>query len=155
MFPKPSNLFYDGHTRKSLAGKEIESLAVFKKNIYPGWEDEINAQGSELVYRKVNLSIDTLDVYWECIILALIGEAIDLGDDIICGCRVVDKSKLKSGTRIYKIEVWLSTANQEIGEDYSKRLIDIINHEGLGDNNIGKRRSSLPSIDFEWKRHNL
>ena len=153
VFPKPSNLFYDGYARKSLAGKEIESLAVFKKNIYPGWEDEINAKGSELVYRKVNLNIDLLDIYWECIVLSLIGESIDLDEDIICGCRVVDKSKIKSGTKIYKLDIWLSTGNQGKGEEYNKRLVEIVNNEGLGDN-VSKRKS-LPSVDFEWKRHNL
>ena len=37
---------------------------------------------------------DQLDTYWENLVLALIGETIDVGDEI-CGCRVVDKSSKK------------------------------------------------------------
>ena len=154
--PKPSSLFYDGHSRKLLDGKEIESLAVFKKNIYPGWEDEVNAKGSELFCRKVNLNIDLLDMYWESIVLALIGESIDLSENVICGCRVVDKSKVKTATKAYKLEIWLSTSSQATGDEYNKRLVDVISHDvalAAVDNN-GKRKS-LPNMDFEWKRHNV
>ena len=41
---------------------------------------------------------DQLDTYWENLVLALIGETIDVGDEI-CGCRVVDKSS-KKGKRV-------------------------------------------------------
>ena len=148
--PKPSHLFYDGRNRKLLDGKEIESLAIFRKNIYPGWEDEINANGSELLYRKVNMNVDILDMYWENTVLALIGETVDMGEGIICGCRVVDKSKAKSTNRVYRLEVWLSTANQTIGDEYCKRLIDIIQDEGVTDTS-NKRKGQ--AIDFEWRRH--
>lgn len=37
---------------------------------------------------------EQLDIYWENLVLALIGETIDEGDEI-CGCRVVDKSAKK------------------------------------------------------------
>lgn len=37
---------------------------------------------------------EQLDIYWENLVLALIGETIDEGDEI-CGCRVVDKSPRK------------------------------------------------------------
>jgi hypothetical protein len=37
---------------------------------------------------------DQLDVYWENLVLSLLGETIDDGDEV-CGCRVVDKSPKK------------------------------------------------------------
>ena len=40
---------------------------------------------------------EQLDVYWENLVLALLGETIDEGDEI-CGCRVVDKSARKGET---------------------------------------------------------
>ena len=40
-----------------------------------------------------------MDTYWENLVLALIGETIDVGDEI-CGCRVVDKSS-KKGERVH------------------------------------------------------
>ena len=40
---------------------------------------------------------DQVDIYWENLVLALIGETIDEGDEI-CGCRVVDKSARKGET---------------------------------------------------------
>ena len=47
-----------------------------------------------LLRNRKSFQPDQLDVYWENLVLALIGETIDIGDDI-CGCRVVDKSSKK------------------------------------------------------------
>lgn len=51
---------------------------------------------SELIFDENRKSFlpEQLDIYWENLVLALIGETIDEGDEI-CGCRVVDKSAKK------------------------------------------------------------
>jgi Eukaryotic initiation factor 4E len=50
----------------------------------------------KLIFNKNRKSFqpEQLDIYWENLVLALIGETIDEGDEI-CGCRVVDKSAKK------------------------------------------------------------
>ena len=53
----------------------------------------------EPLTRRKPFSPDQLDTYWENLVLALIGETIDVGDEI-CGCRVVDKSS-KKGKRAF------------------------------------------------------
>jgi translation initiation factor 4E len=55
---------------------------LFKKGIKPMWEDENNKRGGKWVVRipkKVSA------YYWESILLAVIGEQFDVGDEI-CGC---------------------------------------------------------------------
>lgn len=54
------------------------------------------------------------DCLQENMVLGLVGETIDVGDEV-CGARVVDKSK--GGHAIYRFELWLrnndpSTANR-------------------------------------------
>ena len=89
--PRPSEVLYDGASRKEVEGRTIDAFSVFKKGIKPEWEDEANRNGSELTCRK-SMNLDVLDTYWENLVLGLIGEVIDENDEI-CGCRVVDKSK--------------------------------------------------------------
>merc|ERR1711991_55357 len=55
---------------------------LFKKGIKPMWEDEQNKRGGKWVVRiPKKLSA----YYWESILLAILGEQFDVGDEI-CGC---------------------------------------------------------------------
>ena len=51
--PKPSNIFFDGRTRKRFANRSVESFSLFKKNIKPEWEDAANRTGAEWFCRKM------------------------------------------------------------------------------------------------------
>ena len=112
--PRPSEVLYDGISRKEIEGRTIDAFSVFKKGIRPEWEDIANRTGSELSCRKT-MTVDILDAYWENLVLGLIGEIVDENDEI-CGCRVVDKSKKGSNRCYYRLELWLRTANVEVGE---------------------------------------
>ena len=50
--PKPSQIFYDGRTKKKFKDRTIESFSMFKKNIKPEWEDPLNRTGAEWFCRK-------------------------------------------------------------------------------------------------------
>jgi hypothetical protein len=84
--------------------------------------------------------LDFADVYWENLVLGLIGETIDDGDEI-CGCRIVNKTTNKLSM---KIEVWLKNRNTEAADKLKVRLLDAISEPGLPPR-------SLP--DFGYKPH--
>lgn len=134
-----SEVFYDGHTKKEVDGRTIGGFCLFKKGIKPEWEDPCNTQGSELTCRNVR-SLDFADVYWENLVLGIIGETIDDGDEI-CGCRIVNKT---TGKLSMKVEVWLRSRNNDMVDKLKVRLLDAISEPGLPSR-------GLP--DFMYKVH--
>ena len=50
--PKPSQIFYDGRSKKRFKERTVESFSLFKKNIKPEWEDAMNRTGAEWFCRK-------------------------------------------------------------------------------------------------------
>lgn len=146
--PRPSEVLFDGHSRKEVEGRSIEAFSIFKKGIRPEWEDTANRTGGELTCRK-SFQPEQLDVFWENLVLALIGETIDEGDEI-CGCRVVDKSaaKGKGPSRcMYKLELWLRTGNAEVADKLRVRMLD-----ALTDGEASKPNSRVKLPEFEYKR---
>jgi len=116
--PKPSQIFYDGKTRKKFATRTVESFSMFKKNIKPEWEDPQNRTGAEWFCRKM-FPAQQLDEFWRDLVLGMIGETIDPADDI-CGARVVDKS---TGTRqLYRLELWFKRKEQPVADELLKRM---------------------------------
>ena len=95
--PRPSEIFSDGQiNKKSIGGRTIDTFSMFKKGIRPEWEDPENAKGGEIFLRKT-LPADISDLYWENLILGILGETIE-EDDEVCGCRIVDKTKKLGNT---------------------------------------------------------
>ena len=138
--PRPSEVFYDGQTRKEILpdGRTIDAFSLFKKGIKPAWEDQANKKGGELLCRKT-MTVDALDTYWENLVLGLIGETVDEQDEI-CGCRVVDKSK-KGNRMMFRLEIWTRTGNSELAERMKQRLSNVLIE---GD-------TKLKPLDFEFK----
>eukprot|EP01112_Ceratiomyxa_fruticulosa_P015665 TRINITY_DN4638_c0_g2_i1.p1 TRINITY_DN4638_c0_g2~~TRINITY_DN4638_c0_g2_i1.p1 ORF type:complete len:237 (+),score=37.66 TRINITY_DN4638_c0_g2_i1:259-969(+) len=106
---------------------------LFKDGIKPMWEDKANENGGKWIIQFREKA--TLDIFWENLVLALIGETIPSSDDI-CGCVV---SKRPRGD---KIAVWnrnkeaaddiLALGNflkYKIGVDPSKLRIEYQTHE--------------------------
>ena len=60
--PRPSEIFSDGKSHKSVAGRTIDTFSIFKKGIKPEWEDPENAKGCEIYLRKT-LNGDQTDLY--------------------------------------------------------------------------------------------
>jgi hypothetical protein len=105
-------------------GRTLNGFSLFKKGIKPEWEDPANATGSEFQCRKT-MSLTEIDVHWENLVLALIGEMIDERDEI-CGGRVVDKSKKGNNRQIFRLELWLRSRDEELAERIKNRMLDVL-----------------------------
>jgi hypothetical protein len=144
--PRPSEVLFDGQTRKEVDSRTIEAFSVFKKGIKPEWEDIANKSGGELVCRKTMTS-DQLDIYWENLVLGLIGETIDEADEV-CGCRVVDKSKKGSSRTMFRLELWTRSSSEVTANLLKSRLNDV-----LSDGESSKANSKVRPLEFEFKVH--
>lgn len=124
-----SEIFYDERAKKfrEIDGRTIDALSVFKKGIRPVWEDPANDKGSDLIMRKMALQPDTIDTWWDNMVLGLIGETIEVADEI-CGCRIQDKTAMKGGggKAMYRLELWMKKLTKEEGEAIHRRLCDTI-----------------------------
>ena len=118
--PSPSKIFFDaaaGGFKRFADGRHVDALSMFKKGVRPEWEDSANIMGGEFMCRKVSHDPAHIDHYWENLLLGLIGETIDAGDEIT-GCRVVDKSS--RNTTVYRLEFWFRTRG--VDEKLKQRL---------------------------------
>jgi hypothetical protein len=96
------------------------------------------------------MNLDLVDVYWENLVLAMIGEAMDEDDDI-CGGRIVDKSKKGAARTLFKIELWMRSNSPEVGDRIRAKLLD-----ALTDNEASKPGFNAKHLpDFAFKLHNL
>lgn len=173
--PRPSEVFFDGEFRKKVDGKTIEEYSLFKKGIEPEWGDPQNSTGGEWMCRQ-SLDGAVLDLYWQNLVLAVIGETLEEGltlttaatepetdndnnsslpKDAINGVRVVDKSK---GYPMFRLEIWLSTRDATVRETIKEKLQTMMVE---GQSNIrqqqqqggGRSNAHTPHPKFEWKDH--
>ena len=84
----------------------VDAIMVFKEDIKPMWEDELNAAGGHFQYsfRPNQTAAAQLDEYWNNLVLGLIGGTVDT-KGIVTGIRLVDKLNSKGGGNI-RLEVW-------------------------------------------------
>lgn len=124
--PKPSEIFYDGQCKKRFSDRSIESMSVFKKGIKPEWEDVANRSGAEWFCRK-SMEPGKLDEFWLHMVLGMIGETMDPGDEIT-GARVVDKS---NGKRVlYRLELWFRKKDMGTADKLKDKLIACLGNGG-------------------------
>ena len=142
--PRPSEVLCDGHNRKDVLGRKVDAFSIFKKGIRPEWEDPANFKASEwATLNGVRFDID-VDILWENMVLALLGETIE-EDDEICGCRVVDRFKKGFGSKpMYRLELWLrNSTSKDVADRVKARLVEAL---ADGDaNNI----SLVPAFEFK------
>lgn len=139
-----SDVFGDGQNKIYVEGRIIKAFCLFKKGIQPRWEDVANKSGSELVASK-SYSPEVLDVFWENLVMGLIGETIDEGDEI-CGCRVVNQTR--KGKPTYKIELWMRTTDEPMALKIKSKLSDV-----LTDFEGNKPGSKIRAPEFEIIKH--
>lgn len=139
--PKPSQVFFDGESRKKVDGKTVEEYSLFKKGIEPEWGDPANITGGEWHCRQ-HFERDVLDLYWQNLVMGVIGETIDSEDGVINGCRVVDKSR---GYPMYKLEIWLKSRDPTVTEEIKDKLLEIIQD--------GQSAAHKAYPKFDWKDH--
>jgi len=126
---------YYNHLMKPSRLDSNANYHFFKDGIKPMWEDPANSNGGKWIVQFKGPEKHTLDVFWENLLLGMIGETIDVGDEI-CGCVV---SKRKAGD---KIAVWNRNKEAEteimtlgrflkgkLGVDPSKLRIEYQTHE--------------------------
>lgn len=148
--PKPSDAFFDGECRKKIGpdSKTVEEYSLFKKGIEPEWGDPNNVVGGEWFCRQY-FEGDVLDLYWQNLVLAVIGESIEDSTDInksyedhINGVRVVDKSR---NFPLYKVEIWINTRDPAIRNRIKTRLLEVI---------VDGQPPHIKTVPkFEWKDH--
>lgn len=148
--PKPSDVFFDGDCRKKVGpeGKTIEEYSLFKRGIEPEWGDPQNVIGGEWFCRQY-FDTDVLDLFWQNLVLALIGETIEDAVDqeqeyksYVNGARVVDKSRHYP---MYRLEIWINTRDEKIKDRVREKLFQVVT-DGLAPN-----RKAHPK--FDWKDH--
>jgi len=68
------------------------NLHLFKKDIKPMWEDPINEKGGKWTLTLKPTEKSSLDQYWESLVLAMVGETLDPGDEV-CGAVISRRTK--------------------------------------------------------------
>ncbi|KAJ6530360.1 translation initiation factor eIF 4e-like domain-containing protein [Mycena vulgaris] len=102
---------------------------LFKAGIKPMWEDEANANGGKWVLTMKN-NAALLDRCWNWLAMALVGEELEEGHDLICGAVVSLRSKVD------RIQVWTRSKDDVerlngIGKKLVK-LLDVSEADGIG-----------------------
>jgi translation initiation factor 4E len=141
--PTPSQVFatLDGGrpsrvVRPKVNGRVLEAIGMFKEGPLPEWEEPLNLKGGHWECRR-NFPLVTLDRLWYELVLALVGEVLEEGRDIV-GARVVDKSKSRSTE--YRLEIWVSSTDPAVTQPIVDNALDLL-------------REHDPSLDFVWKAH--
>jgi len=154
--PAPSDVFYNGKTRKRVGppgeDRTIESFSLFKDGIAAEWEDPANIRGGEWWLRK-RMKPEVLDRYWENLVFGLVGCTID-GRNEITGARVVDKSSANKGGHgdsVFRIELWLRSKDLTMRETLRDAMIQIMT-EGHPDK---ANATAELTRDFSWKMHGV
>ena len=108
--PKPSAFFFTNkRNRGIIGGRSVVSYSVFKKGIFPKWEDPVASLGGEWRIRRFK-NIDEVDEIWENVVLLTIGSSLEMSEHIL-GVRVVDSSHPQTNKTMYNVEIWFDSMN--------------------------------------------
>ena len=138
--PKPSDVFSQRDparriVRAKVNGRSLEALGLFKTGVKPEWEFPLNIKGGHLEFRD-DIPLEVVDRIWYETLLAIVGEVLECGRDIM-GARIVDKSKTRKTE--FRLEIWLATTDDKVREEISQNLITAL--------------SPYAEIELEWKVH--
>tara|TARA_B100000902_G_scaffold11843_1_gene14429 strand:- start:2705 stop:3253 length:549 start_codon:yes stop_codon:yes gene_type:complete len=108
--PKPGAFFFTNkRNRGIIGGRSVVSYSVFKKGIFPKWEDPVASLGGEWRIRRFK-NIDEVDEIWENVVLLTIGSSLEMSEHIL-GVRVVDSSHPETNKTMYNVEIWFDSMN--------------------------------------------
>lgn len=123
---------YYGHMIKPDDLPASSDINLFKDGVKPIWEDEQNRHGGKWILR---LRKGLASRYWENLILALLGDQFDVGDDI---CGAVVSVRFQEDI----ISIWNKTADNQ---DLTFKIRDTM-----------KKVLSLPNtVYLEYKKHDV
>jgi len=111
---------YYNHILKPSQLENNANYHLFKKGIKPMWEDETNKNGGKWVI-TIKGNTDLLDKIWDDVVLSMIGETLETGNNEICGAVA---SKRRTGD---KIAVWNRSKDESISTALGLRLRKILN----------------------------
>jgi len=97
---------YYNHMVKPSKMDNNANYHLFKKDVKPMWEDTANVKGGKWILTVKGGDKSLLDQYWENLVLALVGETLDVNDDIT-GAVV---SRRKAGDRA---AIWTRNRDDE------------------------------------------
>ncbi|CAI5732192.1 unnamed protein product [Hyaloperonospora brassicae] len=144
--PSPSQVLFDGFTRKKFADRTVEGFAVFKDGIVPEWEDPENKNGGEWSIRK-DVGAQELDEFWEKLVLGAVGELIDPGNEVT-GVRVIHKNNKKDkkdAGNNYRFEIWLRGTSRSKADEIRNKTLEVVNSGSAG--------AQWVSNEFLYKEH--
>jgi len=87
---------YYNHMAKPTQLENNSNYQLFKAGIKPLWEDAANAKGGKWIIQLKKSKGRLCDEYWENLVLGMIGETLEV-DDEICGAVM---SRRKAGDKI-------------------------------------------------------
>lgn len=108
--PQPSELLEQKRmVREQQDGLHvIDAIMIFKDNVKPEWEHELNAKGGHFQYQlRPQTGGGQIDEYWNNLVLGTIGGSIEPAD-MITGLRLVDKLSGPRQANGIRIEVWFT-----------------------------------------------
>jgi len=138
--PKPSDVFSHRDStnrvvRSRVNGRSLEAFGLFKKGVKPEWEFPLNLKGGHLEFRA-DIPLQVVDRLWYETLLAVVGEVLETGRDLV-GARIVDKSKSRKTE--FRLEIWIATTDPDVRETIARRFIEVL--------------APYVEIDLDWKGH--
>lgn len=108
--------------------------------------------GSMIFFSILSLSIEEdhtiLSVFWENIVMGLIGETLDNADNIT-GARVIDKSNISNGQVSHRVEIWFRDFENE---DFKTRIEEQV-RKIMKDTGCVSTEVSVHRNDYsKWKK---
>lgn len=125
-----------------VAGKTHKEYSLFKKGIFPDWEDPANVGGG-CWYVRQYFPAKFLDHYWQNLVKCVVDELVDV--TYINGIRIDDKSKFKHP--VYKIEVWFANCNQKIRNQIRDELVKHMKQD--------QPNGKVNPIKFHWRNFEI
>eukprot|EP00977_Amphora_coffeiformis_P004555 scaffold982_cov169-Amphora_coffeaeformis.AAC.8 len=164
------------HKHKHLAPLTHKEYSLFRRGIFPDWEDAHCRDGG-CFYTRQYWPPATLDRYWRNLVAGVVNSDGDVTTSItttkqhdhpssslmldathIVGIRIDDKSKSKHP--VYKIEIWLDTIDVAVRETVRNQALAVLlydpdkrknidnNHEDDKDDSQHK----LPALKLHWRK---
>lgn len=67
-----------------------------------------------------------MSVFWEAVVISLIGESLDNGDNIT-GARVIDKSNISNNQVSHRVEIWFRNwEDEEFKELLRSQIVSLL-----------------------------
>eukprot|EP00927_Polykrikos_kofoidii_P006754 TRINITY_DN12736_c0_g3_i1.p1 TRINITY_DN12736_c0_g3~~TRINITY_DN12736_c0_g3_i1.p1 ORF type:complete len:241 (+),score=40.51 TRINITY_DN12736_c0_g3_i1:36-725(+) len=124
--PQPSELLEQKRmVREQRDGLHvIDAIMIFRENIRPEWEDQMNATGGHFQFQlKPSIGGGQVDEYWNNLVLGMIGATIEPAN-MITGVRLVDKLSGPRAANVIRLEVWFTNYDDSAAVQALRRNVE-------------------------------